>query len=310
MSFHFRPAKRSEAKPLVGLYGESGSGKTLSALMLGRGFAGPDGKVGMIETESGRGEAYEGDPRVPGGYLVLPLRDDCSPQAFGAAIHQAEKETMDALIIDSASLEWIDGPKSVNAQASKNEEEGKKGMQVWRGPKMDHQEHFITPLLRTPIPLVILCMRARYPMERVLVNGKQVDQRSTKLEPYQSPNILFELYVHGWIDQEHKFHGTKYTRDELRQVFREGERITLETGKRLSGWAGRIDAAPREPEAPTQSELIATDFAARFDEATTLQEGKEWAGRAEKAKGDGLIEPRHWPIVESAKARARARLVK
>src|SRR5215472_5863573 len=54
----FRPATRAEAKPLIGLYSESGCGKTWSALLLARGFAGPLGRIGMIETEAGRGEAY------------------------------------------------------------------------------------------------------------------------------------------------------------------------------------------------------------------------------------------------------------
>jgi hypothetical protein len=36
----------SEAKPLVGLYAESGTGKTKSALLLAKGFVGDMSKVG------------------------------------------------------------------------------------------------------------------------------------------------------------------------------------------------------------------------------------------------------------------------
>jgi len=68
----FRPAIRGSAKLLVGLYSESGCGKTLSALLLARGFVGPNGTIGMIETESGRGEAYA--DTLSGGYSVLSLR--------------------------------------------------------------------------------------------------------------------------------------------------------------------------------------------------------------------------------------------
>jgi hypothetical protein len=189
----------------------------------------------MIETESGRGEAYADDPRVPGGYIVLSLRDDFSPRAFGEALAAAEKESLDALILDSASHEW-DAVGGVRHMAAMNEEQGKKGMLVWQTPKMDHQRHFMLPLLSTPIPLVILCMRARYPM--VESKTKKGDwSRSEHLEPYQSDTILFELFAHGWIDRAHRFHGTKYTREELRQVIRENEPITLETGQRLAAWA-------------------------------------------------------------------------
>jgi len=59
MTISFRPAIKSSAKLLVGIYSESGCGKTYSALLLARGFVGDNGKIAMIETESGRGEAYE-----------------------------------------------------------------------------------------------------------------------------------------------------------------------------------------------------------------------------------------------------------
>ena len=242
MSYTFRPAKRSEAKPLIGLYAESGAGKTLSALLLARGFAGPTGKVGMIETESGRGEAYADDPRVPGGYIVLSLRDDFSPSAFGEALGAAEKEALDALILDSASHEW-DAVGGVRHMAAMNEAQGKKGMLVWQTPKMDHQRHFMLPLLSTPIPLVILCMRARYPM--VENKAKKGDwSRSEHLEPYQSDTILFEMFAHGWIDRGHKFHGTKWTREELRTVMLDNEPITLGTGQRLAAWAKGTASRP------------------------------------------------------------------
>src|SRR3954470_22713668 len=101
----FRPATRSEAKPLIGLYAESGCGKTWSSLLLARGFVGPSGKIGMIETEGGRGEANVGRQPV-GDYLVRPIVSNFSPKAYGDAIAEAEEAKLDALIVDSASHEW------------------------------------------------------------------------------------------------------------------------------------------------------------------------------------------------------------
>src|SRR3954464_9722021 len=96
----FRPASRSNSKPLIGLYAESGCGKTWSALLLARGFAGPDGKIGMIETEGGRGEANVGREPV-GNYLVCPIRGEFSPKAYGEALSAAEEAGLDVLIVDS-----------------------------------------------------------------------------------------------------------------------------------------------------------------------------------------------------------------
>jgi hypothetical protein len=215
--------------------------------MLACGFVGGDmSKVGMIETESGRGEALAGHPQL-GGYLVLSLRDDFSPANYGAAIKAAEKAGLQALIIDSASHEW-EGAGGVLSMAADNQAAGKKGPIVWQKPKIDHQREFMLRLMQTSIPLVIVCMRAKYPMKEVVVNGKKEWTRSTVLDPKQADDILFEMFVHGWIDDAHNFRGTKYTLPELREVLRDGEPMSIDTGKRLAQWSA--GAAPSTPAAP------------------------------------------------------------
>lgn len=234
--YAFRPARRSNAKPLVGLYSESGCGKTFSALLLARGFVGPEGRIGMIETESGRGEAYSEKSEYPeiGGYQVLSLHNDFSPEAYGKAITKAEAEKFDALIIDSASHEW-EGVGGVLDMAAKNEAAGKKGPIVWQKPKIEHQRHFMLRFMQSPIPLVILCMRAKYPMQKKPGSNDWV--RSEKLDPTQSADILFEMFVHGWIDANHRFHRTKTTAKALEPVFIDNEPLTTETGRKLHAWA-------------------------------------------------------------------------
>jgi hypothetical protein len=244
MSYTFRPASRSQAKPLIGLYAESGAGKTMSALLLARGFVGPQGRIAMIETESGRGEAYA--DAIEGSYQVVSLRQDFSPRAYGQAITAAEEAGYDALIIDSASHEWA-GAGGVLSMAAKNQEAGKKNMAVWQLPKGEHNLHFMLRLQQTPIPLVIVCMRAKYPMQEVYRDGKKVWERSASLEPIQADDILFEMFVHGWIDKErHAFHGTKYQLDSLRAVLRDGEPISLDTGRALAEWSRGTPQKPQE----------------------------------------------------------------
>jgi hypothetical protein len=238
MTFQFRDAKRSESKPLIGLYAESGNGKTWSALLLARGFVGPTGRIGMIETEGGRGEANVGRQPV-GDYLVCPIRKDFSPKSYGEAIDAAESAKLDALIVDSASHEW-EGAGGVLSMAADNQAAGMKGVLVWQKPKIEHQRNFMLRLMQTPIPLVIVCMRAKYPMEK-----KGSDwTRSTVLEPKQADDILFEMFVHGWIDQDHRMNVTKYTIPELASIIRDKEPISIETGQRLAEWARGGTAAP------------------------------------------------------------------
>ena len=245
MTFSFRPAKRSEAKPLIGLYAESGCGKTYSGLLLARGFVGPKGKIGMIETESGRGEAYA--DILPGGYDVISLRGDFSPVRYGEALTAAEQAGVDALIIDSASHEW-EGAGGVLDMAAENQKT-KKGPLVWQQPKMLHQRHFMLRLLATPIPLVVVCMRAKYPMiERKKPNGEKEWVRSDQLDPIQASDILYEMFVHAWIDQHHRLRVTKLTRPDLAYAFKDGELVTLETGQRLAMWSkGQSPQSAAEP---------------------------------------------------------------
>lgn len=275
---NFRPAITSEAKPLIGLYAESGAGKTFSALLLAKGFAGDMSKVGMIETESGRGEVFADDP-VIGGYQVRPIRENFSPAEYGKAISDAEKAGLRVLIIDSASHEW-EGAGGVLGMAAKNQEDGKKGPLVWQRPKMDHQREFMLRLMQTPIPLVIVCMRAKYPMEEVVQNGKKEWTRSKELSPKQSEDILFEMMVHAWIDKEHRLHVTKWTKDAFKAVFLDNEPITAETGRRLAAWAAGSKAKESAPPATPRP------VAGTPPERGAGQEG------ADHVAGDGkVIEP-------------------
>jgi len=285
MTISFRPAIKSSAKLLVGIYSESGCGKTYSALLLARGFVGDNGKIAMIETESGRGEAYA--DTLPGGYSVLSLREDFSPKAYGAAIRAAEDGQFDALIIDSASHEW-EGINGVLDMAAKNEEAGKKGLLIWQKPKIEHSKEFMLRLMQTSIPLVIVCMRAKYPMEG---HGKDM-KRSTVLEPKQSADILFEMMVHGYIDYDHNMHITKpRNRAEdktgiVNSVFEDNKPITIETGKRLAKWASGAKSAP-----PTAPEIIEPfDYDAAGDKMCTATTDHEFESVYSEAMAAGDVQ--------------------
>lgn len=251
----FRPAQRSNAKPIIGLYSESGGGKTYSALLLARGFVGPNGRIAMIETESGRGESYSDPHEYPEfagtgtrNYEAAPLTNDFSPKAYYALIRDAEKERFDALIVDSCSHEW-ESTGGVLDMAAERQAAGAKSMLVWQEPKIMHKRFFMLPLTGCSIPLVIMCMRAKYPMQEVTKNGKKEWVRSTKLEPIQSEDVLYEMFIHGWLDQEqHNFYRTKCTSKALESTFVSGQPITLDTGKQLALWAKRAQLDERRRE--------------------------------------------------------------
>ena len=65
------PAERAGAHLLIQLYGPPRSGKTYTALRIARGMVGPEGQIGVLDTESGRARLYS--DKVPSGFVVGEL---------------------------------------------------------------------------------------------------------------------------------------------------------------------------------------------------------------------------------------------
>jgi hypothetical protein len=187
---------------------------------------------------------------------------------------------------------------------------------VWQ-PKIDHKRQFMLRLMQTPIPLVIVLHAREVPDEGGDADdvgadrppgGKKPPKRratgplSWQLEPTQADDILFEMFVHGWIDDEHRFHVTKYTIDELRDVFVNGEPISIETGKRLAAWAnGRAadNGAGRRvssPAAPVDDALLIK--AQEFAECGTEKYAAWWQGlTVEQRRGIGAARHENYKAI-------------
>ena len=157
MSFEIKQATRQGVKPLVGFYGKSGSGKTMSALLLARGIAGAKGRITLIDTENGRGSIFA--DLIPGGYQVLNLDAPFSPARYEEAIATAEKSS-DVVLCDSMSHEWS-GEGGVLDWAEEELQRMGGGdnnkMRSWIKPKMAHKM-MVQRLLRTKFSL-ICCLR-------------------------------------------------------------------------------------------------------------------------------------------------------
>lgn len=247
-----RPATRQGVNPIVSLYGESGSGKSYSALLLARGFVGPKGKMVQIDSENGRGELYA-DVKEIGGYDVLPLSEPFSPMRYIEAIDAVEKSGAAIGIIDQASSEW-DGIGSVLDMAEENREKSGASLNNWRKPKMEHAL-FIQKLLRSPIPWVVL-LRAKYKTRQVKNGGKTEIVRDEHLTPLQADDFIFESTIHGYITLDHNFWPTKISHPALAACLPNGKPITLEHGRLLAQWC----AAPGEsPKAATSTTTVAPD---------------------------------------------------
>lgn len=249
--FQFSPATRVGIKPLIGLYGESNSGKTLSALLLARGIAGPDGKIYCIDTESGRAALYA--DQVPGGFLRTDFEPPFSPQRYIAALEAAEEGGAAVIVFDSFSHEWF-GEGGVLDMAAENEaRSGKAGLHCWKQPKLEHAR-LVMRLLRSKT-IVIVCLRAKFKSRQVRnANGKNEVVKDDHVSPLQDEDLLFEMTAHCEMQAADPgtIRLTKWSVPDLAECFpHEGkEKLGIKHGEMIAAWAkgGSVAATVTAPD--------------------------------------------------------------
>lgn len=251
----FVEATRAGTKALIGIYGESGSGKTYSALMMGRGLAGPDGLLMLIDTENRRGEMYS--DVIPGGYKVLQLTEPYSSDRYGEAIQRAEQAAAGrpaCLVIDSFSHEWEGAGGVVSAAEAIAEAAAAKYNRQWDGsvqfghwktPKQKHK-HMMLKMLGSPMH-IICCLRAQYASHQVEQKdyakyGITSKARTTVIRdefqtPIQDKKFIFEMTAN--IELSNQRPGVPILRkcpEMLRQAFDANPQLSVDTGERIAQW--------------------------------------------------------------------------
>lgn len=249
MTFEIKPATRTAVKPLICLFSESGCGKTYSALLTARGFVGPEGKIVLADTESGRGSLYA--DVIPGGYSVIDIKPPFAPHVAIEVMDAVHKSGAGIGILDSGSHFW-EGIGGVLEMATENESKsGKPGLHNWRIPKLEHAK-FVLALLQAPIPWIV-CLRAKYKTRQGKENGKTVIIKDDYTSPIQAEDFIFEATLHGEVMPDHSFRLTKQSHPTLGACFpAEGQMITVETGKKLAEWCASA-GTPAKPKQHSQT---------------------------------------------------------
>ena len=232
----FSRAMRKGAPTLTALYGESGSGKTFSALLIARGLAGPNGKIALLDTETGRGLYYADE--IPGGYEYAELTAPFTPERYIRSLDVVEAMKVDALVIDSASHEW-EGIGGVVETADAN---GKKGLVKWAAPKARHKR-FMQRLLTTRTHLII-CMRAKEKLVQVPAKESKSGKDeivSAGFVSVQDKRFIYEMTLQLFLPRYERrdYIGTPVIEkcpQGLLAAFPEGERISIKTGEMIRQW--------------------------------------------------------------------------
>ncbi len=283
-----KAATRQGVKPLIGLYSESGCGKTYSSLLLARGFVGPNGKIVMCDTESGRGSLYA--DVLPGGYEVLELRAPFSPARYIEAIETVEKSGAVIGIMDSGSHEW-EGIAGVLDMASEREAKSGKGLHCWREPKMEHAK-FMLKLLQSTIPWII-CLRAKYKTRQGKdAKGKTEIVKDDHTTPIQADDFIFEMTVHGEIMGDHTFRLTKCSHPELRRCVPNNEPMKVEHGELLAKWCA---SAGTPTNGTTKRQATAKTLQWFLEQTKDIHvELAKWAVETGVLKADQSLD--EWPL--------------
>ena len=263
MEFH--EATRAGTKILMGMYAESGGGKTLSALLVARGLVGPDGEVYLADTEHRRGEMYA--DVVPGGYHVTQLSAPYTSRKYSEvidAVEAAAKGRPAVLVIDSFSHEWEGVGGVLDAAASISEERAKGKNYAWNGkttfgdwqqPKAEHKK-MILKMLGSNMH-IICCLRAQYKSHQVEKkdyakfginsNAKTTIIRDDFQTAIQDAGFIFEMTVH--LEMSNKAPGVpRLTKcpDMLLSAFGDGKQMSVATGEAIAEWTK--GGAPVSPE--------------------------------------------------------------
>lgn len=253
----FRPAVRKAAPMLISVASVSGGGKTYSSLLLAAGLAGPNGKVGMLDTENGRGEMYADSPGIkaalPNGFSYLGFDPPFTPMKYIDYLKAAESAGITALVVDSGTHEW-EGTGGCNDIAEKNL---LGGMPNWSMAKREHKK-FVNYLLSAKLHIII-CLRAR---EKVKMDkdekGKQIII-PIGLQPICEKNFVFEMLVSLLLDEKtHHVQPVKVP-EPLQPLFREPRLLTKADGEAIARWNDSGSHALTEAETIRRLQVRATE---------------------------------------------------
>lgn len=315
-TFTSGPARRERTPLMIAIVGASGSGKTMSALLLAEGIKRVQpGPIVVIDSEALRALKHaNGDPDR---FIHIPFDPPFGPLDYIEAFKHAIKHNPSTIIVDSMSHEW-EGPGGVLAQHAKvvKEKGDKHKMTAWIEPKADHtaMKHFILQQRCN----WIFCFRAK---EKTGVDAanKPVD---LGWQPLGADDLIYEMdlcaLLYPGVDGRPRWRSQLLTEQAMmklpgwfRDLFNGDPQLNPDIGGKLAQWAsgGEVSASPARqlPAAPAPTLTERFDACAFDDEWVELdaQAEEQWA-KATPAQREKNGAGRERML--AAKERARARL--
>lgn len=245
---NIRPAVRAGSKLVLGIAGQSGSGKTLTALYIARGMVDNASEIGFLDTENRRGSLYADELDAP--FMIGDLFYPFSPDRYATAIKEFQASGVKVLIVDSISHEWESGCMEI-AEAPLLR--GKK-MADWKKAKSEHKK-FMTVLLQSDMH-IICCIRAAEKMN--FTNPSKPE--SIGVQPLCEKNFLFEMTASIMMYSEGQQQQHLKIPKDLKGVFGDGNSyLGAETGKAIIDWVNSGECDPEMDSYQNKMQLASND---------------------------------------------------
>lgn len=275
--FEIKPATKRNFKAVISLAGDSGSGKTYSALRLARGLVGNSGKIGLIDTEQRAGMYAD----CFGGFTVIDLYDSehpvdnpFSPERYGGALAKFQHEGYNCVIIDSMSHEWEGDGGIISIADSARYKNGAKrdDMGKWIEPKRRHKQ-LMDFILRCGMH-IILCHRIKYPLEEFIDDkGKKNMKRGDPIIIREN-SVIYDTTADILLSQDTKTPQKLIKCPEaLEYLFPSDKYITEETGAKIIEW---LNSKQRDKDAIIREGSVQKDRPAWFK---TLNESERYLAK-------------------------------
>jgi len=218
--FQLKPTERKSTRIKLALSGASGTGKSMSALLLAKGLCNGDlSKVAVIDAEN----AIELYSHI-GNFNVLNLTAPFSPERFLQALQACEAANMEVVILDSISFCWyyllqLHGTMQGNSFSN------------WQKITPIHNA-FVQRIMQSPCH-IICTMRSKTDYLMQTQNGKTTVEK-IGMKAIQRSGIEFEFTTVLDINASHK---AKVVKDRTGLFTGKPEAIITETtGKLILDW--------------------------------------------------------------------------
>lgn len=253
----FQKATKTQAKLRLALIGPSGSGKTYSALAIATGMG---GRTAVIDTEHGSASKYAGIF----DFDVLELTA-FAPAMYVQAIHAAEEEGYDNVVIDSLSHAWMGkGGALEMVDAATRQQKTPNSYTAW-GKVTPEQNKMVEAILACRANIFVT-MRSKQDYVQEKDGNGRTTIRKVGMAPVQRDGVEYEFDVVGDLTIDNDMVITK-TRcpDLVGQAFSKPGKDVADI---LRGWLG--DGAPA-PE-PKLTDGLPSALRVTEEEASTVRE--------------------------------------